>query len=81
MSAEEKQQIISHIDLRVSTHEKEEMARYQELKEDINKLREDLSAFVEAWQQAKGVIHFVKWLSGISGALAAIVLFLKDHIK
>lgn len=60
--------------------EKEEM-QFAELRADIKQLQVDMTAFTEAWQQAKGVVTFVKWIMGISGGIVALLLFIKDHVK
>lgn len=69
------------IDPFLQAHIEKEEEQLKELREDIKSLQADMTAFTEAWQQAKGVIQFVKWLAGISGGLVAFVLFIKDHIK
>lgn len=81
MSDEIHIEVKRHMDYILELHMKEEEVRYKELKEDIDKLRVDMNSFTEAWQQAKGVFTFVKWLSAISGGAATVFLFFKDHIK
>lgn len=81
MSDETKQEILLHIDNVISSHVQEENTRYTELKTEIENLRTDMAAFVEAWQQAKGVIYAVKWLASIAGGVTALILFFKDHVK
>lgn len=81
MTMEIPHEVKRHMDYILELHMKEEEVRYKELKEDIDKLRVDMNSFTEAWQQAKGVFTFVKWLAGISGGIATVVLFFKDHIR
>jgi len=50
-----------------------------EYKVDI--LTSDIKSLLELWQQAKGIVTFVKWTASIAGALTAIILFIKDHWK
>jgi hypothetical protein len=69
------------IDPFLQAHIEKEEGQLRELREDIKNLQLEMTAFTEAWQQAKGVVQFVKWLVGISSGLAAFVLFIKDHIK
>jgi len=52
-----------------------------ELFADIKELRNEMTAFTEAWQQAKGVVTFVKWVVSIAGGVTAFLLFIRDHIK
>lgn len=52
-----------------------------ELSEEVKLLRKDVHDLVSLWEQAKGVVTFVKWSASIVGTLSALFLFLKDHIK
>lgn len=56
------------------THLKQETT---ELKEEVTNLRKDIKDLVEAWNTAQGVTKFVKWLSGIVVAGAALYAALK----
>jgi hypothetical protein len=69
------------IDPYLQEHIQREEEQLKELREDIKQLQLDMTAFTDAWQQAKGVVQFVKWIVGISSGLVAFVLFIKDHIK
>lgn len=68
-------------DLVLKQHTDDEIQRYEDLKQDIKELKETVSQLADAWNQARGVVSFVKWFLGISGSLAAFVIFLKDHFK
>ena len=70
-----------HIDSILKKHIEDEDAKFYRLEKQLSELTKTMNAFVEAWQQAKGVITFVKWLASIAGGLTAFVLFLKDHWK
>jgi len=61
----------------MSTNEEQ----FQELKDDIREIKSELKLFTDAWQQARGVITFIKWFTGIAGGITAFFLFIKDHIK
>ena len=65
----------------LATHIQEENQKFEQLFEDMRELRKEMAAFTEAWQQAKGVVTFVKWLVSIAGGVTAFILFIKDHIK
>jgi hypothetical protein len=69
------------VDEILQTHITEENLKFSEIQEDIRQLRKDMTAFTEAWQQAKGVVTFVKWLVSIAGGVTAFLLFMKDHWK
>jgi hypothetical protein len=68
-------------DLVLQQHTVEEIERYEDLKRDIKALQDTVESLVEAWNQARGAISLIKWIVGISGSLAAFILFIKDHIK
>lgn len=70
-----------HIDSILKKHIEDEDAKFYRLEKQLSELTKTMNAFVEAWQQAKGVITFVKWLASIAGGLTAFVIFLKDHWK
>jgi hypothetical protein len=48
-----------------------------ELKSEVKELRTDIKELIEAWNTAKGVTSFVKWLSGFIAASASVYAFLK----
>ena len=81
MQEDTKQELVAHLESIIARHELDETAKFEELKTDIQNLRHDMAVFVEAWQQAKGVIYAVKWLASIAGGLTALILFFKDHVK
>ena len=56
-------------------------AKIDEMSEQIKTLTTQMESLVTAWNQAKGVISFVKWVVGISGSAVAFLLFIKEHIK
>ena len=62
-------------------HIKEENLKFEQLFTDIKELRREMTAFTEAWQQAKGVVTFVKWVVSVAGGVTAFLLFIRDHIK
>lgn len=70
-----------HLDDILEDHMIEEDRRFNELQQEIRDMREDLRALTEAWQQAKGVVSFMKWVAGIGGGVLAWVVFFKDHWK
>lgn len=65
----------------LAEHTKEEVLRYEELKQDIRELKETVDTLVQVWSQAKGALSTVKILIGIMGGLGTLILFIKDHIK
>lgn len=65
----------------LKAHIEDEDAKFTRLEQQLENLTKTMNAFVEAWQQAKGVITFVKWLASIAGGLTAFILFIKDHWK
>ena len=69
------------IDDVIETHMIEEDRRFNDLQQEIKELRRDIKDLMIAWQQAKGVLSFIKWTVGISGSVAAFIAFLKDHFR
>lgn len=76
-----KPEIRRHIEIKLEEHMLEEDRRFEELRLDIKELRLQMQAFTEAWQQAKGVVTFIKWIISIAGGVTAFFLFVKDHVK
>lgn len=70
-----------HIDDVLEAHMVEEDSRFNSLQQEIKDMRQDIKALTEAWNQAKGVVSFMKWLAGIGGSIVAWFLFFKDHLK
>ena len=62
-------------------HTADEIVRYTDLKQDIKELKEAVAALTIAWNQARGIIYFIKWIAGIAGGLTAVFVFFKDHWK
>jgi len=74
-------EIRKELDDLLSKHIEEENLKFEQLFTDIKELRKEMTAFTEAWQQAKGVVTFVKWVVSIAGGITALLLFIRDHIK
>ena len=68
-------------DLVFKQHTEEEIARYEDLKRDIKALQDTVENLVNIWNQAKGALSIIKWLTAIFGCLGGLILFIKDHIK
>ena len=43
----------------------------------IEELNTSIKGLVTVWEQAQGILTFVKWLFGISGSVVAIIAFFK----
>ena len=74
-------EIRKELDEILALHIQEENLKFEQLFADIKELRKEMTAFTEAWQQAKGVVTFVKWVVSIAGGVTAFLLFIRDHIK
>ena len=74
-------EIRKELDGILALHIQEENLKFEQLFADIKELRREMTAFTEAWQQAKGVVTFVKWVVSIAGGVTAFLLFMRDHIK
>ena len=70
-----------HLDGILERHMEEEDRRFAELQHEIQEMRQDIKSLTYAWQQAKGVVSFMKWIAGIGGSIGAWFLFFKDHWK
>lgn len=62
-------------------HTKADIERYDDLKKDIADLKIAVESLIATWNQAKGVLSFLKWIVGGLGGLTAFILFIKDHFK
>lgn len=49
------------------------------LKEDISDLKKDIKGLVEAWNTAKGMTSFIKWLSGLATAGAVLWALIRGN--
>ena len=70
-----------HIDGILERHMKEEDRRFIEMQQELREMRNDLRILTEAWQQAKGVVSFMKWVAGIGGSIGAWFLLFKGTWK
>ena len=74
-------EIRKELDDALSIHIQEENAKFEQLFNELQELRRELNLLSQAWQQAKGVVSFMKWIAGIGGSIGAWFLFFKDHWK
>lgn len=63
------------------------MSEYEELKKEVEdlkdtvkELKESVDSLLLLWQQAKGVVVFVKYTAYVVGTVAGIWLFIKNNI-
>lgn len=74
-------EIRRHINDLLEQHMREEDAKFDGLLTEVKELKQDIKDLTAAWQQAKGVLSFVKWILGIAGGLTVFLTFMKDHWK
>ena len=43
----------------------------------IEELNTSIKGLVSVWEQAQGILTFIKWLFGISGSVVAVIAFFK----
>ena len=65
----------------LKNHIAENRERFLRIEEQITQMQQTMQSFIDAWNQAKGVITFVKWSASVVGSLAALFLFIKEHWK
>lgn len=70
-----------HMDEILEKHMEEENHRFAELQKEVQDMRQDIKDLTAAWQQARGIVSFIKWIAGIGGSIGAWFLFFKDHWK
>jgi hypothetical protein len=51
------------------------------IEDKLESLTTDVKSLISMWEQAKGIITFIKWFSTIGGGLIAAILYLKEHLK
>lgn len=47
-----------------------------DLKDEVKELRADIQELLEAWNTAKGMTYFVKWLSGVLIACVSLYAYI-----
>lgn len=52
----------------------------EQLREEVHELRKSVEGLVEAWNTAKGVVVFVKWVAGALTAVGIIWAAIKGHL-
>lgn len=52
-------------------------AKVERLSEDVKALRSEVHDLVEAWNTARGVVKFVKWLGSVAIAVTSIWALVK----
>lgn len=76
-----KLEVRRNMDLILEHHIAEEDQRFLQLQQEIKDLRQDIKELTIAWQQAKGVVTFIKWCSIAAGGFVTFFLFIKEHWK
>jgi len=61
----------------IEDHAAFEMERYKHLEEKISSIQKDMTTMLETWNQAKGVLFFLKWIVGVGGSIVAFIAYLK----
>lgn len=73
MTAEEKAEHDRRsYDAEIAQLKKELANTKEELKEEIKELQGDIKDLVEAWNAAKGLTTFIKWLASIAAAVVML---------
>jgi hypothetical protein len=81
MEGQTYREVRKEFDFLLQTHMEDGAEKFALIQADIKQLRTDMRAFTDAWQQARGVVTFIKWIVSIAGGVTALFLFIKDHIK
>lgn len=74
-------ELLESFEKKLAIHAEREEERFKELSEEFQEVRKQLQTLTNLWEQAKGIVTFVKAASWIVSTLAAIWFFFKDHIK
>lgn len=69
------------IEVMLDQHIKDEDCKYARITQEIQELRNEIKELTLAWNQAKGVVIFLKWCSVAAGGFVTFFLFMKEHWK
>lgn len=61
----------------IEDHAAVEMERYKHLEDKLTSLQTDMTSLLETWNQAKGVLFFLKWIVGVGGSFVALLAYFK----
>ena len=56
-------------------------AQVKDLAIKVQNLSEEVQSLLDLWNQAKGVVTFVKWAAYISGCIGGFIIFIKPFLK
>lgn len=73
--------LLDSFEKKLALHTSIEEEKFREISEEIKEVKEQIQELLNLWEQAKGIVTFVKAASWIVSTLAAIWFFFKDHIK
>jgi outer membrane murein-binding lipoprotein Lpp len=54
--------------------------KVEELSEKVEALTKDVRALLDLWEQAKGVVTFMRWTAYCTSAVGGFFLFVKPYI-
>jgi hypothetical protein len=61
----------------IEDHANLEIERYKHLEDKLTSLQKDMTTMLETWNQAKGVLFFLKWIVGVGGSIVALIAYFK----
>ena len=53
------------------------VCKIEDIFKKLEKLDDSIVGLVTVWEQAQGILTFIKWLVGISGSVVAILAYFK----
>ncbi len=53
----------------------------KELKDKVEVLTANVQSLLNLWEQAKGVVTFIKWCAAIGTAVGGFIVFIKPYLK
>ena len=56
-------------------------AQVKDLAIKVQNLSEEVQSLLDLWNQAKGVVTFVKVITAVVGTVAGFILFIKPYLK
>lgn len=57
------------------------IATIAKLDQRMEQIEQAMGEMREVWDGAKGVLAFLKWTAAVGSAVAAFVVWAKDHVK
>lgn len=76
-----RQEVEEKLTRMMEEHYDEEAARYDIIQKQLVEVRQQLAELLEAFQQARGVLLAIKWITAAIAVMWTLIIWARDHLR